>query len=97
MFAEDPGGVAHLAYHKEAGRVSGVVEEHPGGAVHPDHDHGTVQVVGVVAEEPGDVHQGAGLHSYIRVPTLGNRISRCSLEVYTTRLSPRSWPGGRGS
>ena len=70
MFAEDPGGVAHLAYHKEAGRVSGVVEEHPGGAVHPDHDHGTVQVVGVVAEEPGDVHQGAGLHSYIREQNL---------------------------
>ena len=75
VFAGGPGDVALLAYHKEAGRVSAVVEEHPGGAVHPDHDHGTVQVVGVVAEDPGDVHQGAGLHSYIRVPTLGNRIS----------------------
>ena len=73
VFAEDPGGAAHLAYHKEAGRVSGVVEEHPGGAVVPDHDHGTVQVVRVVAEEPGDVHQGAGLHSYIRVPAGGNK------------------------
>ena len=50
--------MVNQAYQKEAGRVSGVVEEHPGGAVHPDHDHGTVQVVGVVAEEPGDVHQG---------------------------------------
>ena len=59
MFAEDPGGVAHLAYHKEAGRVSGVVEEHPGGAVHPDHDHGTVQVVGVVAEDQWDVRPGS--------------------------------------
>ena len=53
VFAEDPGDVAHLAYHKEACSVSGVVEEHPGGAVHPDHDHGTVQVVGWLQRTQG--------------------------------------------